>query len=49
VLYAYSRLQEVKAKLELVKVNARAKLLETAKARFNETFLALYKYGDIVG
>ena len=48
VLYAYSRLQEVKAKLELVKVNARAKLLETAKARFNETFLALYKYGDIV-
>jgi exonuclease SbcC len=48
VLYAYSRLQEVKAKLELVKVNARAKLLETAKARFNETFLTLYKYGDIV-
>ncbi|MCI4447482.1 MAG: SMC family ATPase, partial [Pyrobaculum sp.] len=48
VLYAYSRLEEVKAKLELVKVNARAKLLETAKARFNETFLALYKYGDIV-
>jgi exonuclease SbcC len=49
VLYAYSRLEEIKAKLELVKVNARAKLLETAKARFNETFLALYKYGDIVG
>jgi exonuclease SbcC len=48
VLYAYSRLEEVKAKLELVKVNVRAKLLETAKARFNETFLALYKYGDIV-
>jgi len=48
VLYAYSRLEEIKAKLELVKVNARAKLLETAKARFNETFLALYKYGDIV-
>jgi exonuclease SbcC len=48
VLYAYSRLQELKAKLELVKINARARLLEVARNRFNEIFLSLYKYGDIV-
>jgi RecF/RecN/SMC N terminal domain. len=48
VLYAYSRLQELKAKLELVKINARARLLEVARNRFNEIFLYLYKYGDIV-
>ena len=48
VLYAYSRLQDLKAKLELVKINARARLLEIARNRFNEMFLSLYKYGDIV-
>lgn len=48
VLYAYSRLQVLKAKLELVKINARARLLEVARNRFNEIFLSLYKYGDIV-
>ncbi|ABL88060.1 SMC domain protein [Pyrobaculum islandicum DSM 4184] len=46
-LYAYSKLQEVKAKFELVKVNARARLVEIAKSRFNEVFLTLYRYGDI--
>ncbi|MCU7786568.1 SMC family ATPase [Pyrobaculum sp. 3827-6] len=48
VLYAYGRLQDFKARLELVKVNARARLLEVAKTRFNEVFTSLYKYGDIV-
>jgi ATPase involved in DNA repair len=48
MLYAYGKLQELKAKLELVKINARARLLETAKNKFNELFLSLYKYGDIV-
>ncbi|ACB40369.1 AAA family ATPase [Pyrobaculum neutrophilum] len=48
-LYAYGRLQELKAKLELAKVNARARLLEVARSKFNEVFLSLYKYGDLVG
>ncbi|WP_333638907.1 SMC family ATPase [Pyrobaculum aerophilum] len=47
-LYAYSKLQEIKAKLELVRISARARLLEVAKSRFNEIFTSLYKYGDIV-
>ncbi|AFA38346.1 ATPase involved in DNA repair [Pyrobaculum oguniense TE7] len=47
-LYAYGKLQEVKAKLELAKINARARLLEVARSRFNEVFTSLYRYGDIV-
>lgn len=47
VLHAFSKLQGVKARFELVKINARSRMLEMAKSRFNDVFLSLYKYGDI--
>lgn len=47
VLHAFSKLQGVKARFELVKINARSRMLEMAKSRFNDVFLSLYRYGDI--
>ncbi|ABO09054.1 AAA family ATPase [Pyrobaculum calidifontis] len=48
VLYAYGRLEELKSRLELAKVSARARLVEVVRSRFNEVFQSLYKYGDVV-
>jgi exonuclease SbcC len=47
-LYAYSKLEDIKSKLMLVKLRARERLLEAAKSKLNEVFLSLYRYGDIV-
>ena len=48
VLYAYGKFQNIKSRLELVKINTRSRMLERARDKFNEVFLALYRYGDIV-
>ncbi|MEM1597094.1 MAG: SMC family ATPase [Pyrobaculum sp.] len=47
VLYAYGKLEEVKSRLELAKISARASLIQAVRERFNQVFQSIYKYGDI--
>ncbi|MFN3804340.1 MAG: AAA family ATPase [Pyrobaculum sp.] len=48
IMYIFGKLQEIKSRLELVKINTRVRLLEKARNLFNDIFLSIYKYGDIV-